>query len=100
MERSRSFRVMNREEEEYEEEQDEQEKSKREVKSLSFFTLLSYADSVDWILMALGTLGSVIHGMAFPVGYLLLGIALNTFGTNINDSDAMARALKEKVYII
>ncbi|KAI9110760.1 hypothetical protein K1719_018198 [Acacia pycnantha] len=95
--KSRSFRELGREEDGFEEEEDEQVKSKREVKSLSFFTLLSYADAVDWILMALGTVGSVVHGMAFPVGYLLLGKALNAFGTNINDNDAMARALKEKV---
>lgn len=59
----------------------------------SFFALLCYADTVDWLLMALGTIGSVIHGMAFPVGYLLLGKALDAFGTNINDQEGMVRAL-------
>ncbi|XP_054797001.1 ABC transporter B family member 19-like isoform X2 [Prosopis cineraria] len=97
MERSRSLGVVDREDE-FDDDEDQQESMiKSEVKALSFFKLLSYADAVDWILMALGALGSVVHGMAFPVGYLLLGMALNTFGNNINDSDAMARALKEKV---
>jgi ATP-binding cassette subfamily B (MDR/TAP) protein 1 len=59
----------------------------------SFFELLCYADTVDWLLMALGTIGSVIHGMAFPVGYLLLGKALDAFGTNINDPEGMVHAL-------
>ncbi|KAL6659318.1 hypothetical protein ACP70R_003358 [Stipagrostis hirtigluma subsp. patula] len=63
----------------------------------SFFRLLCYADSVDWLLMALGTIGSVIHGIAFPVGYLLLGKALDAFGTNINDQKGMVHALYKVV---
>ena len=59
----------------------------------SFFGLLCYADTVDWLLMALGTIGSIIHGIAFPVGYLLLGKALDAFGTNINDQEGMVHAL-------
>nr|XP_051202139.1 ABC transporter B family member 19-like [Lolium perenne] len=58
-------------------------------KPFPFFGLLCYADKVDWLLMALGTLGSAIHGMAFPIGYLLLGKALDAFGTNINDQEGM-----------
>jgi ATP-binding cassette subfamily B (MDR/TAP) protein 1 len=68
-------------------------------KPFPFFGLLCYADKVDWLLMALGTLGSAIHGMAFPIGYLLLGKALDAFGTNINDQEGMVHALY-KVNII
>lgn len=64
---------------------------------LAFHKLLSYADGLDWVLMALGTLGSVVHGMAQPVGYLLLGKAVSAFGDNINDIEAMVDALY-KVY--
>ena len=63
------------------------------AKALPFYKLLSYADKWDWTLMALGTLGSVVHGMAQPIGYLLLGKALNAFGDNINDTRAMVTAL-------
>ncbi|KAL6857030.1 hypothetical protein ACP4OV_018412 [Aristida adscensionis] len=66
-------------------------------KPFSFFQLLCYADTVDWLLMALGTIGSVIHGMAFPVGYFLLGKALDAFGTNINDQEGMVHALYKVV---
>ncbi|VAI75940.1 unnamed protein product [Triticum turgidum subsp. durum] len=62
-------------------------------KPFPFFGLLCYADKVDWLLMALGTVGSAIHGMAFPIGYLLLGKALDAFGTNINNQEAMVHAL-------
>uniref|UniRef100_A0A7N0UQN6 Uncharacterized protein n=1 Tax=Kalanchoe fedtschenkoi TaxID=63787 RepID=A0A7N0UQN6_KALFE len=65
--------------------------------SVPFTKLLSYADAVDWILIALGTLGSVVHGMAQPVGYLLLGKALNSFGSNIGDVNLMVDALYKVV---
>nr|TKW08941.1 hypothetical protein SEVIR_6G057900v2 [Setaria viridis] len=65
--------------------------------TFSFFRLLCYADTVDWLLMALGTMGSIIHGIAFPVGYLLLGKALDAFGTNINDQEGMVHALYKVV---
>ncbi|KOM40983.1 hypothetical protein LR48_Vigan04g118100 [Vigna angularis] len=76
---------------------DDEHKKKKEVKSLAFLKLLSYADMVDWILMGLGSVGSIVHGMALPVGYLLLGKALDAFGNNIEDIDAMVKALKKIV---
>ncbi|KAM1070463.1 hypothetical protein ACFX13_002300 [Malus domestica] len=67
------------------------------AETLGFSKLLSYADALDWTMMLLGTLGSVVHGMAFPVGYLLLGKALNAFGSNINDTEGMVKALKKVI---
>nr|QVT92312.1 ABC transporter [Salvia miltiorrhiza] len=58
-----------------------------------FHKLLRQADKVDWILMGLGTLGSIVHGLAQPVGYYLLGKALDAFGKNINNPDQMVKAL-------
>lgn len=66
--------------------------------TVGFVKLLSYADAWDWTMMVLGTLGSVVHGMAFPVGYLLLGKALNAFGNNIHDTDAMVKALNRVMF--
>ncbi|PPS06230.1 hypothetical protein GOBAR_AA14410 [Gossypium barbadense] len=64
------------------------------VEALTFYMLFSYEDTLDWTLMALETFGSIIHGIAQPVGYLLLGKALNAFGDNISNIDAMVKALK------
>ncbi|GJZ69811.1 ABC transporter B family member 19-like protein [Tanacetum coccineum] len=60
---------------------------------LPFTKLLSYADALDCTLMALASLGSIIHGLAQPLGYLLLGKAIDAFGTNIHDDKAMVKAL-------
>lgn len=73
----------------------EEAKKKSDLIGLPFYKLLKYADALDWILMALGTIGSVVHGMAQPVGYLLLGKALNAFGSHIQDTDGMVKALKK-----
>ncbi|XP_059070077.1 ABC transporter B family member 2 isoform X2 [Cryptomeria japonica] len=68
-------------------------KTKANVRSVSFFRLLSYADSIDVVLMVLGTIGGLGHGLAHPGGYLFLGMALQAFGTHQNDTDAMVKAL-------
>lgn len=74
--------------------------SSTDEKPFPFLGLLCYADAVDWLLMALGTVGSIIHGMAFPIGYLLLGKALDAYGTNINDQEGMVHALYKVVFSI
>ncbi|KAM0934711.1 putative ABC transporter type 1, transmembrane domain superfamily [Dioscorea sansibarensis] len=68
-----------------------------EAKSLPFHRLLIYADTLDWLLMVLGTLGSVVHGMAQPVGYLLLGKALDAYGRNAGNEKEMVSALEKVV---
>ncbi|KAK9093654.1 hypothetical protein Scep_025123 [Stephania cephalantha] len=86
-------------------EQQSQHESKEETNkdhvvvelSLPFHKLLSYADKLDWFLMLLGTIGSVVHGMAQPVGYLLLGKALDTFGNNINNKFAIVDGIMKIV---
>lgn len=78
---------------------DEDDETKASAsQTVGFVKLLSYADAWDWTMMVLGTLGSVVHGMAFPVGYLLLGKALNAFGNNIHDTDAMVKALNKVMF--
>lgn len=69
-----------------------------EDKLFPFCKLLAYADGFDWFLMALGTLGSVVHGMAQPIGYYLLGKALDAFGNNINDDKATVDALFQVIH--
>ncbi|KAG2668627.1 hypothetical protein I3760_14G000600 [Carya illinoinensis] len=81
------------------------DKKETNPKALPFHKLLSYADALDWTLMALGTLGSIVHGMARPIGYLLLGKALSAFGDSMNKREhevdinayAMVQGLKKVV---
>lgn len=86
---------------EVEKEEGEEEKEEKEdeysgrSETLSFYELLSYADGLDWIMMVIGTMGSVVHGLAQPIGYLLLGKALNAYGNNIGDDAEMVKALNK-----
>lgn len=84
--------------EDYRDETDERKKPVT-TQTLPFHKLLSQADAIDWILMALGTLGSIVHGIAQPVGYMLLGKALNAYGNNTNNTDDMVEALNKVYYM-
>lgn len=75
--------------------EEETHSSSLSSRPLPFHRLLSYADAVDWALMGLGSVGAVVHGMAQPIGYLLLGKALEAFGSNVGDQTAMVGALKK-----
>ncbi|KAJ8478388.1 hypothetical protein OPV22_022115 [Ensete ventricosum] len=78
-------------------EEEETHSSSLSSRPLPFHRLLSYADAVDWALMGLGSVGAVVHGMAQPIGYLLLGKALEAFGSNVDDQTAMVTALKKVI---
>lgn len=61
------------------------EAEKKKEQSLPFHELFSFADRLDWLLMAAGTLGAVVHGSAMPVFFLLFGDLVNGFGKNQRD---------------
>lgn len=86
-------KAIDNQKEKAEDEDDTIKKARSET--VPFHKLLSEADALDWTLMALGTLGSIVHGLAQPVSYFLLGKALDAFGNNIDDTAAMVRALKK-----
>jgi hypothetical protein len=52
--------------------------------SVSIFKLFAYADSFDWLLILVGTVGAVVHGAALPVFFVIFSKLLNGFGSNIN----------------
>jgi hypothetical protein len=53
--------------------------------SVPFYQLFSFADSIDYFLMVVGTFGAIIHGAALPVFFLFFGKLLNGFGANSNN---------------
>jgi hypothetical protein len=50
--------------------------------SVAFHELFSFADPLDWLLMAAGSAGAIVHGAAMPVFFLLFGELVNGFGKN------------------
>ncbi|XP_057448648.1 ABC transporter B family member 2-like [Lotus japonicus] len=45
-----------------------------------FLKLFSFADSYDWVLMAIGSVGACIHGASVPVFFIFFGKLINVIG--------------------
>lgn len=55
------------------------------TKTVPFYKLFAFADSFDFLLMILGTLGSIGNGLGFPIMTLLFGDLVDAFGQNQTD---------------
>lgn len=78
-----------------EEEVKKTEKNKEDhekTKTVPFYKLFAFADSFDFLLMILGTLGSIGNGLGFPIMTLLFGDLVDAFGQNQTDvSDKVSK---------
>lgn len=71
------------------------EAEKKKEQSVPFLELFSFADTYDWFLMILGSLGAVIHGSSMPVFFLLFGEMVNGFGKNQFDLKTMTHEVSK-----
>ncbi|XP_008789538.3 LOW QUALITY PROTEIN: ABC transporter B family member 1-like [Phoenix dactylifera] len=69
----------------------EVEKPSPPAPSVGFGELLRFADGLDYILMAIGTAGAIVHGCALPVFLRFFADLVDSFGSNADDPDAMVR---------
>ncbi|XP_062191556.1 ABC transporter B family member 1-like [Phragmites australis] len=53
--------------------------------------LFRFADGLDCILMAVGTLGALVHGCSLPVFLRFFADLVDSFGSHANDPDTMVR---------
>ncbi|EEF47170.1 ABC transporter B family member 11 [Ricinus communis] len=69
----------------------EMEKSNGEEKtnSVPFHKLFSFADSVDIVLMIIGTIGALGNGLSMPLMTIFLGDTIDAFGNNQNNQDVV-----------
>lgn len=63
--------------------------------TIPFLQLFAYADSLDYLLMALGSVGAIVHGLALPMFFLFFGKLLNGFGSNRNNPKKAAETVSE-----
>lgn len=59
-----------------------------------YYKLFSFIDSLDVMLMIVGTLGAIGNGVSFPVMTLLFGNIVNSFGDNPEDGEMLAAVVK------
>lgn len=69
----------------------ENEKGKEKGKAVSvpFYKLFAFADSLDYCLMAVGTLGAIVHGSSLPVFLRFFASLVNSFGSNTGNPEKM-----------
>ena len=54
-------------------------------KTVPFYKLFSFADSLDHFLMFAGTIAAAGNGMSLPLMSIVLGHVIDAFGSNINN---------------
>ncbi|XP_047334182.1 ABC transporter B family member 1 [Impatiens glandulifera] len=66
-------------------------KQDESLPSISFFQLFRFADGLDYVLMAIGTIGAIIHGSSLPLFLRFFADLVNSFGSNSNNMDKMTQ---------
>ncbi|PSS04589.1 ABC transporter B family member 1 like [Actinidia chinensis var. chinensis] len=69
----------------------EAEKPSSDLPSTGFFELFRFADSLDYVLMGIGTIGAIVHGSSLPLFLRFFADLVNSFGSNANNIDKMTQ---------
>ncbi|XP_023554567.1 ABC transporter B family member 4-like [Cucurbita pepo subsp. pepo] len=67
---------------------------KKEPKSVSFLKLFAFADSYDFLLMSVGSVGGIGNGVGMPLMTLLFGELIQTFGSNQDTHSIVSKVSK------
>ncbi|XP_052173215.1 ABC transporter B family member 1 [Diospyros lotus] len=59
--------------------------------SSAFGELFRFADGLDYVLMAIGTFGAIVHGSSLPLFLRFFADLVNSFGSNANNIDKMTQ---------
>ncbi|KAJ4979290.1 hypothetical protein NE237_010070 [Protea cynaroides] len=70
---------------------DEGEKPVSPPSSVGFKELFRFADRLDYVLMAIGTVGAIVHGCSLPLFLRFFADLVNSFGSNANNIDKMTQ---------
>ncbi|XP_047156326.1 ABC transporter B family member 1 [Vigna umbellata] len=67
------------------------DKKGESISSVRFGELFRFADGLDYILMAIGTVGAFVHGSSLPLFLRFFADLVNSFGANANNLDKMTQ---------
>ncbi|CAL8079205.1 unnamed protein product [Prunus armeniaca] len=65
-------------------------KSKEDgTKTVPYYKLFSFADSLDYLLMSIGTISAIGNGVCMPLMTIIFGDVINSFGGSGNNKDVV-----------
>lgn len=77
-------------------EEEEKENGRNKMKSFgSIRSIFMHADSVDWMLMALGLIGAVGDGFITPVVVFIFNTLLNNLGTSSSNNKTFMQTISK-----
>ncbi|KAH9671329.1 ABC transporter B family member 1 [Citrus sinensis] len=71
-------------------------KKPSDVTPVGLGELFRFADSLDYVLMAIGSLGAFVHGCSFPIFLRFFADLVNSFGSNVNNMDKMMQEVLKR----
>ena len=63
------------------------------TKKVPFHKLFSFADTLDYILMSVGTISAIGNGLCTPLMTIILGEVINSFGGTGEVGDAVPKVI-------
>ena len=69
------------------------------VPSSGFGELFRFADGLDYVLMAIGSVGAIVHGSSLPIFLRFFADLVNSFGSNANDIDKMMQEVLKVLFL-
>ncbi|XP_071713905.1 ABC transporter B family member 21-like isoform X2 [Rutidosis leptorrhynchoides] len=80
--------------------QHDKEEEKESSHTVPFYKLFAFADSTDYMLMLLGTIGAIGNGICMPLMTVLFGDVINSFGENQNSHHLVAVVSKVSLQFV
>ena len=73
-------------------------KSKEDgTKTVPYYKLFSFADSLDFLLMSVGTISAIGNGSSFPLMTIIFGDVINSFGQTGNNKEVVDAVSKVNI---
>ncbi|XP_074276332.1 ABC transporter B family member 1 [Silene latifolia] len=74
------------------------EKGKEGPPGVSFKELFRFADTLDYVLMGIGSIGAFVHGCSLPLFLRFFADLVNSFGSYANNPDKMMQEVLKYAY--